>query len=112
MREDVWHRLDLIARKILPFFVTLLLIMVAMVPLRVPLLSPVIPALPLIAVFYWSVYKPNLMPVWAIFLIGLFVNISTVWVDAELKNVGALLVLILILLVRPQGILGRAERVV
>ena len=72
MREDVWHRLDLIARNILPFFVTLLVIMVAIVPLRVPLLSPVIPALPLIAVYYWSVYKPNLMPVWAVFLVGLF----------------------------------------
>lgn len=72
MREDVWHRLDLIARKILPSFVTLLLIMVAMLPLRVPLLTPVIPALPLIAVYYWSVYKPNLMPVWAVFLVGLF----------------------------------------
>lgn len=72
MREDVWNRLDLIARNVLPFFVTLLLIMVAMVPLRVPILSPVIPSLPLIAVYYWSVYKPTLMPVWAIFLIGLF----------------------------------------
>ena len=72
MREDVWHRLDLIARNVLPSFVTLLLVMIAMVPLRVPVLSPVIPSLPLIAVYYWSVHKPNLMPVWAIFLIGLF----------------------------------------
>lgn len=45
------------------------------------------------------------------FVIGLFVNVSTVWVPTELKNVGALVVLILVLLVRPQGILGRAERV-
>jgi branched-chain amino acid transport system permease protein len=34
-----------------------------------------------------------------------------VWIPTELKNVGALVVLILVLLVRPQGILGRAERV-
>ena len=45
------------------------------------------------------------------FVIGLFVNVSTVWVPTELKNVGALVVLILVLLVRPQGILGHAERV-
>ena len=45
------------------------------------------------------------------FVIGLFVNVSTVWVPTELKNVGALAVLILVLLVRPQGILGRAERI-
>jgi branched-chain amino acid transport system permease protein len=45
------------------------------------------------------------------FVVGLFVNVSTVWIPTELKNVGALVVLILVLLVRPQGILGRAERV-
>ena len=72
MTQDVWHRLDLVARKILPFLTTLLLIMVSMVPLRVPDLSPVIPSLAVVAVFYWSVYKPSLMPVWAIFLVGLF----------------------------------------
>lgn len=45
------------------------------------------------------------------FVIGLFVQVSTLWVSTELKNVGAFAILILILLVRPQGILGRAERV-
>ena len=30
---------------------------------------------------------------------------------ADMKNVGALAVLILILLIRPQGILGRKERI-
>lgn len=45
------------------------------------------------------------------FVVGLFVNISAVWIPTELKNVGALAVLIIVLLVRPQGILGRAERV-
>jgi branched-chain amino acid transport system permease protein len=45
------------------------------------------------------------------FVIGLFVSISAVWIPTELKNVGALAVLILVLLVRPQGILGRRERI-
>ena len=44
-------------------------------------------------------------------VVGLFVTLSTLWIPAELKNVAALAVLILILLFRPQGILGRAERV-
>lgn len=44
-------------------------------------------------------------------VIGLFTQLSTLLIPAELQNVGALLVLILILVVRPQGILGRAERV-
>jgi branched-chain amino acid transport system permease protein len=37
--------------------------------------------------------------------------VSTLVIPAELKFVGALVVLILVLLVRPQGLLGRAERV-
>ncbi len=45
------------------------------------------------------------------FVIGMFVQVSTMWVSTELKNVGAFAILIVILLVRPQGILGRAERV-
>ena len=45
------------------------------------------------------------------FIIGLVVQVSTVWVPPELNAVTALVVLIGVLLIRPQGILGRAERV-
>ncbi|GAA0973180.1 hypothetical protein GCM10009555_027640 [Acrocarpospora macrocephala] len=44
-------------------------------------------------------------------VVGMFVQISTIWIAPELKTVGALAVLILVLLVRPQGILGRRERI-
>ena len=44
-------------------------------------------------------------------IIGIFVEVSTLFIPAELKFVGALAVLILVLLFRPQGLLGRAERV-
>jgi branched-chain amino acid transport system permease protein len=44
-------------------------------------------------------------------VVGLFVTVSTLVIPAELKNVGALGILIVILLVRPQGLLGRAQRV-
>ncbi len=44
-------------------------------------------------------------------IVGLLIELSTLFVPAELKNVGALVILILVLLVRPQGILGRAQRV-
>ncbi len=45
------------------------------------------------------------------FIIGLFTELSTLLVPAEFKFVGALLVLIVVLLIRPQGLLGRAQRV-
>ena len=45
------------------------------------------------------------------FVVGMFVQLSTLFIPTELKNVGALAVLIIVLLFRPQGILGRAERI-
>ncbi len=45
------------------------------------------------------------------FVVGMFIQMSTLVIPTELKNVGALAILIVILLVRPQGILGRAERI-
>ncbi|HET6876277.1 MAG TPA: branched-chain amino acid ABC transporter permease [Jatrophihabitans sp.] len=44
-------------------------------------------------------------------VIGLVIQLSTLWFPVELENAWALAVLILILVVRPQGILGRRERV-
>lgn len=45
------------------------------------------------------------------FVVGMFIQLSTLVVPTELKFVGALFVLILVLLVRPQGIMGRKERI-
>ena len=44
-------------------------------------------------------------------VVGIFLQTSTLVISTELKNVGAFLVLILVLLFRPQGILGQTERV-
>ena len=44
-------------------------------------------------------------------LVGLMVEMSSLVLPPEIKYVTALVVLILVLLVRPQGILGRAQRV-
>ena len=44
-------------------------------------------------------------------IVGLMVEVSTLWVPSDLKYAGALAVLIVVLLFRPQGILGRKERI-
>ena len=44
-------------------------------------------------------------------LVGVFVEMASLVVPAELKNAPALLILIVVLVVRPQGILGRKQRV-
>ena len=44
-------------------------------------------------------------------VIGMVINLSTLVIDAELKNMVALLVMVLVLMFRPQGLLGRSERI-
>lgn len=44
-------------------------------------------------------------------IVGVFIQTSTLVIPSDMKNIGALLMLVVILLVRPQGLLGRPERV-
>ncbi len=45
------------------------------------------------------------------FVLGLFIQLSTLVVPTSIKNVGAMAVLILVLLFKPEGLFGRRERV-
>ncbi|WP_092967793.1 branched-chain amino acid ABC transporter permease [Agromyces sp. CF514] len=44
-------------------------------------------------------------------IVGVIVEVSGLWIPDDLKYAGALVILIVILLFRPQGILGRRERI-
>lgn len=44
-------------------------------------------------------------------IVGLLVEVSTLWIPSDIKYVSALTILIVVLLFRPQGILGRRERI-
>jgi rod shape-determining protein MreD len=68
---DLWQRVESQLRAAVPFVVTLLLAVLCAVPLGIPGLAPVTPMLPAIAVFYWSVYRPDLLPMIGVVLVGL-----------------------------------------
>jgi branched-chain amino acid transport system permease protein len=44
-------------------------------------------------------------------VVGIFVQVSTLVIPSDIKYVGGLLLLIVILVIRPQGILGSRVRV-
>jgi branched-chain amino acid transport system permease protein len=44
-------------------------------------------------------------------IVGIGIQVSTLFIPTELKNVGALAVLIVVLVIRPQGIMGKRERI-
>jgi len=63
-------RLDLALRSVTPFFLTVTLILLGTMPLAMPVDWPITPAFGLMAVFYWSVYRPDLLPALAVFALG------------------------------------------
>ncbi len=71
MKPDLWQRLDRGLRNLTPMMLTLALIFVTVLPLRVPGLAPVTPVVTLMAVYYWSIYRPELLPFAATFVVGL-----------------------------------------
>jgi len=71
MTSGVWHRMDLLARQLTPLVLTLVLVIINVVPLHIPGFSRVTPLLPLIAVYHWAIFRPRLLPAYAVFLIGL-----------------------------------------
>lgn len=72
MRSGLWHRFEGAVRGLLPFILTMALVMLSVVPLRIPDFAPVTPSLTVIAVYYWSIHRPDLLPLAAVFGIGLF----------------------------------------
>lgn len=75
MKPSLFHRMDLWTRHLLPFGVTLILLMLGLVPTRVPGYAMIAPVLPLMGVYYWSIYRPDLLPPSAAFSLGLLHDI-------------------------------------
>lgn len=71
MKAGVWRRLDALSRDLAPVALTLVLLLLSTVPLRVATFNVLMPSLPLIAIYYWLLYRPDLMPSGAVFAIGL-----------------------------------------
>lgn len=72
MKPTFWQRLDQLARNLTPVALTFALVILNVVPTHVPGIARILPLLPLIAVFHWTLHRPHLMPAYAVFLIGLF----------------------------------------
>ena len=71
MKPSFWHRVDRFARDLTPFALTLMLLVINAIPFHIPGFAQVAPLLPLIGIYFWAVYRPDLMPAAAVFLIGI-----------------------------------------
>ncbi len=75
--NEHWHKVSDSARNVAPFLLVLLLTFISVVPLQVPGYSGIAPPLALLAIFYWGVYRPELLPAPAVALLGALQDILT-----------------------------------
>lgn len=75
MKSPFTYRLDTFTRNSMPILLTLILVLVNFIPLQIPGLSRVVPILPLMAIYHWAIYRPQLMPPLAVFMIGAFYDV-------------------------------------
>lgn len=61
--------------RFVPFLMTLCFAIMSIVPLNLPGFAVVTPAFTLMAVFHWTVYRPDLLPVSAVFAAGLLLDL-------------------------------------
>ncbi|SRR5579885_3594574 len=61
--------------RLVPFLSTLFFVLVSVVPLQIPGFAAVTPTFALMAVFHWTIYRPDLLPNAAVFVLGLLLDL-------------------------------------
>lgn len=76
MTDSLWQRLDQAARNLTPVALTIILLILSLVPWRLPFLPPLGLSLIVISVYYWTIHRPSLMPLAAVFIIGALADLT------------------------------------
>ncbi|MHA1569846.1 MAG: rod shape-determining protein MreD [Alphaproteobacteria bacterium] len=75
MIGTLWLQIVIGARRLTPLLTTLFLAVLGGLPLYLPGYAAVAPMFALIAVYYWTIHRPDLLPAPAVFAVGLFVDL-------------------------------------
>ncbi|MGQ0526475.1 MAG: rod shape-determining protein MreD [Alphaproteobacteria bacterium] len=68
------ERIEAVARFAVPYAILALLVVFNAISLPYPFTGAIKPPLFLIALYYWCVYRPALMPVWFVFAAGILLD--------------------------------------
>ncbi len=77
MTPTLSYQLHRLLRGSIPFWISLVLILLSVVPLRISGFATVTPSFLMISVFYWSLHRPYLLPAPVVFFLGLIFDILT-----------------------------------
>lgn len=75
MKSSIWLRLDIVARRLTPLLLTLMLVVLSQVPMQLPATTPIAPAFAVISVYFWGLHQPDVLPAPVVFAVGLFQDI-------------------------------------
>lgn len=102
MKGSPLQQLDQRIRHALPFVATLLSILIAATPSRLPGFASIAPQLPLIGIYYWAIYRPDLLRPWAAFALGAIADM----IGGTPLGVSSLIFLAV------QGVVGSQRRII
>ncbi len=63
--------------RVVPVLSTFVFVVVSVVPLQLPGFAAVSPSFALMAVYHWTVYRPDLLPQGAVFVLGILLDLLT-----------------------------------
>lgn len=125
MSGSPWKSFDSIARNSTPSLLLLFLVVLGQLPFSLPGDSAVTPYFVLMAVFYWGLHRPDLLPATIVFLVGLlqdalegepfgvnaFVLIAVYWfVVSQQRHIGGRAFLVLWLVFAAVGLVAESLR--
>lgn len=68
-------KLEIFARFCSAYCLLAVFLMLDMISFNVPYFNEIRPSFTLMALFYWSIYRPSMVPSWLAFLLGLLIDI-------------------------------------
>ncbi len=71
MKPSLPQRMDIWVRHLVPMGSSILLLLFTVTPSRIPDFSVIMPMIPVMCVYYWSIYRPDLVSAHGVFFLGL-----------------------------------------
>ena len=68
-------KLEIFARFCVAYCLIVVFLMLDMISFNVPYFNEIRPSFTLMALFYWSIYRPSMVPPWLAFFLGLLIDI-------------------------------------
>lgn len=75
MKQTPLQKIDAYGRCIMPALFAVLLVILSVTPMQIPGYAVIAPSFLLMSVYYWAIYRPDVMPFILVFLLGLFQDI-------------------------------------